>query len=178
MRNVVKKIFTIIGVIIGGFAMYVITPIVCLIISLLLILYAMLGIIVLMDWDKYGIQTSVWGCDDKVYYSDGGFGDYVDYGEYYFNEKSIKKFEKNKKYSKVTESNIEYVRSYFSDFSSRGWLNGTDFKDEYAFDENTQIDVGDYYFIYNEYPESPYTNFDVYYVDMDCNTVYYIHGNI
>ena len=176
MRNVVKKIFTIIGVTIGGFAMYVITPIVCLIISLLLILYAMLGIIVLMDWDKYGIQTSVWGCDDKVYYSDGGFGDYTNYGEYYFNEKTIKRFEKNRKYTRVVEGDIDCIRSYFTNFED--WLKWTDFEDEYTFDKNTQIDVGDYYYIYNEYEDKTYSNYDVYYVDIETNTVYFIHNNI
>lgn len=147
------------------------------IIGVVLILILIVCLILFVhDWDKYGIKTSLWGCDDKLYYSNGGVSDYIDYGEYYFNETSIKKFENDEKYSMVMESDIEYIRSYFSDFDD--WINLTDYKDKYAFDKDTQINAGDYYYIYNRYDDSPYINYDVYYVDMDCNTVYFIHSNI
>ncbi|MCD8180023.1 MAG: hypothetical protein LUF26_00875 [Firmicutes bacterium] len=62
--------------------------------ALLAVLFVMFvgarGICVIIDCDNYGVQTSLWGCDDNVYYTEGGWGDFTDYGEYYFNEKSIK----------------------------------------------------------------------------------------
>lgn len=146
--------------------------------NLFLVFVFSLSIFVLCDWDKYGIKTSLWGCEDKLVYSEGGgfSGDSTDYGEYYFNENTIKKFEKSKKYMRVTESDIDNIYGYFSNFD--GWLVWTDYKEKYTFNKDAQINVGDYYYIYNRYPDSPYSNYDLYYVDIDCNTVYYIHGNI
>lgn len=98
----------------------------------------------------------------------------VNYAEYYFNEKSVKKFEK--KYSIVNESDIEEIQNYFSTFEH--YLKWTDFESKYTFDKEIQIDVGDYYYIYDEFKEEPCINYDVYYVDTDCNTVYYINKSV
>ena len=56
---------------------------------------------------------------------------------------------------------------------------------KYSFDRNVQINKGDYYYIYtlegkpignSKYRK--FDNYDVYYVDIETKTVYYIHANI
>lgn len=70
MRNVVKKIFTIIGVIIGGLVMYVITPTIC-IIGLFSI--CLVGMEAVRVWDICEMRMNIAGYDDGIYYEDSDF---------------------------------------------------------------------------------------------------------
>ncbi|MCD8180022.1 MAG: hypothetical protein LUF26_00870 [Firmicutes bacterium] len=76
----------------------------------------------------------------------------------------------------MTEDDISVLNGYFSWFEDA--LRNVDFEDEYTFDKSAQINAGDYYYIYTKYSDNPYSNFDVYYVDTDSNTLYFIHINI
>ncbi len=168
MRDIIKKTIIAIMTVLGWGV--IIIPII------LLILFVTQMIISVRGLDKYGVDKKSWDCEDSVYYTYGDFQDYIDYGEYYFNEETIKYFDKDKMYSTVTEDKIKMLKSYFTKFED--FLRLTDFEDKYTFDKDVQIDVGDYYYIHKEYEDKPYDNFDVYYVDMDCNVVYFVHANI
>ena len=111
---------------------------------------------------------------NKVEYTEGGFGDFTTYGEYYYNENSIEKFRNNKYFSEVDDSNIPDIKGYFENFEQI--LMFFEHKDKYTFDK-TQIKEGDYFYIKTLYDE-PYYNYDVYYVDTDKMIMYHIHNNI
>lgn len=149
----------------------------------LILFFTLCACTVLSDWDKYGIKTSLWFSEYKVEYSNGGFGDFTNYSEYHFNDKSIQKFEKSKWYRVVTNEDVDSLQEYFDNFE--GWLEWCDYADKYSFDKDTQINSGDYFHIYTlegkPIGQSSYGKFDyydIYYVDVESCTVYYIHTNI
>lgn len=142
-------------------------------IIIVIIILGIYGLCIISSWDRYGIKTSLWFSDEKYEYSDGGWVDFTDYSIYYFNAKSIKKFQKNPKYKKVTQSDIENIKSYFKNFEE--WLKWCDFKDKYTFNKYTQIKEGDYFYIY---ALNGHDNYDLYYIDMKKCIVYFIHNNI
>ena len=157
--------------------------IVCIIVSIIILFLWIIGICVLKDWDKYGIEPTLWFSESKKVYSDGGFGDFINYGEYTFNDKSIRKFKNNKWYKQVEENDIDNIKSYFENYEE--FVSDTDFAEKYSFDKDVQINKGDYYYIYtlegkpignSKYRK--FDNYDVYYVDIETKTVYYIHANI
>ena len=157
--------------------------IVCTIASIIIVFWGMMGICILKDWNKYGIETTLWFSESKKVYSDGGWGDFTNYGEYTFNDKSIKKFKNSRWYKQVTENDIENIKSYFENYEELVF--GTEFAENYSFDKNAQINKGDYYYIYTLEGKpignsnySKFDNYDVYYVDIETKTVYYIHLNI
>lgn len=113
-------------------------------------------------------------CMNKVEYTEGGFGDFTTYGEYYYNENSIEKFRNNKYFSEVDDSNISDIKEYFENFEQN--LMFFDYKNKYTFDK-TQIKKGDFFYIKTLYDE-PFDNYDVYYVDTDKMIMYHIHNNI
>lgn len=111
-------------------------------------------------------------CDSKSYYTSGGFRDYTDYCEYYFNTSSIQKYINDSECKIVTQEDIENIKSYFENFDE--WLKWCDFKDKYTFDKDTQIKEGDYFYIY---APRGHDNYDLYYADMEKCIVYFIHNN-
>ena len=149
-----------------------------LLISLIIFFIIGCSAAVVSDWDKYGVQTTLWFSDSKHAYSSGGFQDYTDYGEYHFNNATIEKFKDSKWYTQVADKDVEYIKSYFEEFE--GCLGYCWYADSYSFDKDKQINAGDYFRIYNRYdePGEKYYNYDVYYVDLETNTVYFIHKNI
>lgn len=68
------------------------------------------------DWNKYGVKTGLWFSDYKSEYTNGVWGDFTEYSEYHFNKETIKKFEKSKWYSIVTDADIENIKEYFRNF--------------------------------------------------------------
>ena len=138
---------------------------------------------IVSDWDKYGVKTTLWGSDYKIEHTNSGFGDYDSYIEYHFNDKTIEKFKNNKWYEQVTDEDVENIKGYFERFERIKTQGGYD--DVYTFDKDSQINAGDYFRIYTlegkpigtrQY--SKYENYDVYYVDLETKTVYFIHWNI
>ena len=120
--------------------------------------------------------------DKKIVHINNGFGDSTEYVEYHYNSKGINKVSKNKFLKKVTESDVKVISSYFQNYESR--IANSDIKNQYSFDIS-QIKTGDFYFIYTlegktigQSTYERYDNYDVYYVDMKKNIMYYIHSNI
>ena len=91
---------------------------------------------------------------------------------------TIKKFETHSKFKIVTESDIEVIRGYFEDFEL--WAEEMYYYKNYDFDYLTQIKEGDYYYIYVDpnYNTFEYGYYDVYYVDMAKQILYFVHVNI
>ena len=117
----------------------------------------------------------------ECYYSEG-FQDYTDYCKYYYNKTSIKEFENHNKFKKVTEQDIKNIKSYLENFTK--WVENQKYYEHYDFDLS-QIKAGDYCYI-NDKEGKPigqstyqkYENYDLYYVDMEKNILYFIHNNI
>jgi len=112
------------------------------------------------------------------YYSDG-FQDYTDYCKYYYvKQENILEEVKNSPYFKpVTPDDIKELNSYFDNFE--GWLEYVDYKDKYDFQRN-DIDTEDYFYIENDEisEKHKYWDYDVYFFDVQTQTLFYIHNNV
>ena len=116
----------------------------------------------------------------EEFYDKNGFRDYTDYCKYYYNDKMA--FGNNSRYRQISESDIETISGYFSDFQS--WMELEKRTDEYDFDINC-ISEGDYVLIetkegskigQNAYGK--YDDYSIYFFDKDSCILYYIHNNI
>ncbi len=136
-----------------------------------------------------GLALALTGCDvtglemygmpryesKECYYDEEGFRDYTDFCKYYYNETTIKQFETHSKYQKVSKSDMEEIKSYFEVFAERAEIKN--YYENYDFDYSIQVKEGDYFYII-EKPDCPkYGCFDVYYVDMTKQILYFIHVN-
>lgn len=118
----------------------------------------------------------------EIYNSEDNFQDFTDYCKYFYDEKSIKKFKVHENFKKVKAENVNEIQSYFQNFSE--WVNYQPFRDKYDFDI-LQIKEGDYCYI-NDKEETPigdgvyekYDSYNVYYVDMEKQIMYFMHNNI
>lgn len=112
------------------------------------------------------------------YYSDG-FQDYTNYCKYYYvKQENILEEVKNSPYFKpVTLGDITELNSYFDNFE--GWLEYVEYKDEYDFQRN-DIDTEDYFYIENDKisEKHKYWDYDVYFFDVQTQTLFFIHNNI
>ncbi len=112
------------------------------------------------------------------YYSDG-FQDYTDYCKYYYaKQENILEEVKNSPYFKpVTYDDITELNSYFDNFE--GWLEYVKYKDNYDFQRN-DIDTEDYFYIENDEisEKHKYWYYDVYFFDVQTQTLFFIHNNI
>lgn len=115
------------------------------------------------------------------FYSDG-FQDYTDYCKYFYNEISINEFKTHDNFKRLTEQDIESIKSYFENFSN--WVVHTEYYNNYDFDISN-IKINDYYYIKDkegqpigESAYKKYDKYDVYYVDMENYILYFIHNNI
>ena len=112
------------------------------------------------------------------YYSDG-FQDYTDYCKYYYvKQENILEEVKNSPYFKpVTPDDITELNSYFDNFE--GWLEYVEYKDKYDFQRN-DIDTEDYFYIENDEisEKHKYWDYDVYFFDVQTQTLFFIHNNI
>lgn len=119
----------------------------------------------------------------KVFYTEGVWQDFTDYGIYTFAPFDEAKLEENLYFEKVTD--VENILSYFENFE--GWLTeGEELSENYNFDK-VWVDENDYVFINTEEgrtignSDCTYGKFDcysVYFFDTDTWTLYYIHNNI
>ena len=110
-----------------------------------------------------------------------GWQDYTDYCKYYYNSTSVIE---NSQYRMITESDIEEIKGYFSNF--RGWMEAGNRLEEYDFDDSS-ITEGDYVFIETKEGEpigkaghtyGKYDNYTVYFFDVESCVLFYIHSNI
>ena len=116
-------------------------------------------------------------------YQGEGFQDYTDYCKYYFKDEDfVDKLEKNEYLKKVSISDTAEIKSYFENFE--GWVQDEEYKDNYDFSAEC-IDTEDYFYIenkdtcekYKDYPNK-YSAYNVYFFDVQTQTLYYIHSNI
>ena len=121
--------------------------------------------------------------DAERHYSEG-VQDYTNYCKYYYsqNENIVDALEENEYYNKVSEGDVEYIKSYFAKFEDR--VRYADYKDKYDFDIDI-IDNADYYCMQNKSNCEKYKNyhneyaaFDIYFFDAQTQILYFIHSNI
>ena len=112
------------------------------------------------------------------YYS-GGFQDYTDYCKYYYvkQENILEEVKNNPYFKPVTPDDITELNSYFDNFE--GWLEYVEYKDKYDFQRN-DIDTEDYFYIKNDEisEKHKYWDYDVYFFDVQTQTLFFIHNNI
>ena len=118
--------------------------------------------------------------DSEEYYDKNGFQDYTDFCIYRYD--SAEKFIYSRLYNKVSENDVENIRSYFDNF--KGWMEAENRLDEYSFD-SASVSAGDYYHIETKEGEpigqgkySKFDNYSIYFFDVESKTLYYIHTNI
>ena len=153
------------------------------ILIIILITVFIIFIFVSLFLRKFDVEMQGMPKYDKsiCYYSDG-FQDYIDYCKYFYNERSIKEFEKHSSFKRVTEQDIENIKNYFENFSN--WVVNTEYYNNYDFDISN-IKINDYYYIKDKEGQpigesiyKKYESYDVYYVDMENYILYFIHSNI
>lgn len=98
-----------------------------------------------------------------------GFQGYDEYYKYYYTEKEDTNF--FSRYYKVTNENIETIKLFRDDFKEiMVALNKLDKYDFY----NIDIEESDYYLLFCEDLENPYT-YDLYYYDTETHILYKLH---
>lgn len=128
------------------------------------------------------VVTSLGKVSSKEFYSSGGFQDFTDYGIYRFADPKI---EENEYLKPMTEEDLSVFFNYLEDFE--GWVGLHDHTEElylhYDFDFSI-VDVDDYFYLYTnpEYPAYGTNNicgsYNLYFFDVQSQTLYYFHNNI
>lgn len=138
------------------------------------------------------IILSLFGCssnkynlpkyDKKECFYSNGFQDYTDYCKFYYNFETIKQFESDKRFAKVKDSDIIKLKSFLEDFNEN--VINQSYYSKYDFDYNTQIKEGDYFCVVtrdnedsNNISYNTFDSYEVYYVDMEKNILYFFHSN-
>ena len=121
--------------------------------------------------------------DTSECYFGEGFQDHTDYCKYFYNENSIKKFETDNRFKTVIPEDIENIKSYFKRVE-QFVKEYTAYHEHYDFNLS-QIKEGDYCYIDSKEGQpigtgvyEKYDNYNVYYIDMEKQILYFIHNNI
>ena len=130
------------------------------------------------------VLNSLGECRSCEFYTCGGFQDYTDYAKYYYDPVD---FIDNEYFSIIEQSGIDALNEHLDDFES--WIEtyregdaSREIVVNYDFDRSL-IDSEDYLYIDSEKHtwDDGYTslvNYDVYFFDIQTNTLYYFHNNI
>lgn len=149
-------------------------------------LYLLMSIIffgVLYSHQK-SVISSLPDYERKEFYTSGGFQDYTDYTEYYYENITIQDLESSEFFTITTADDIEEILSHINDFER--WVEACsgELKDNYDFDK-TIINEGDFFCIESKDGEpighgtyGKFDNYSVYYFDVDAQILYYFHNNI
>ena len=133
-----------------------------------------------------GVTLMLFGCSSgkmsgmpkydkkECYYGDGA-QDYTDYCKYFYNKDTIKQFENNTKFKKVSDSDLENIHSYFQDFKE--CIKEMEVYKNFDFDYKRQVKEDDYFYIVSKDGYDKFGYYDVYYVDMTNFILYFIHTN-
>ena len=124
---------------------------------------------------------------EEVYFDKEGFREYTDYAKYYYDDITAEDLEENKYFNKVTETDVDNLKTYYYDFNGYWYgemeLKYDNYKGKFDF-KAEQIEEGDYYYIDTIEGEpivdTYYGKFDcytVYYFDLENQTLYYFHNN-
>lgn len=130
---------------------------------------------------------------DCVKYTEGEFQDYTDYYIYHYEDIALSELESNQYLNPVGEhmsSILPYIEDYEkwiemyreNDALYRPFQEPRELPAYYDFDKSI-IDESDFFYIENENENSAeawikYSNYDLYFFDVQSNTLYYFHNNI
>lgn len=124
------------------------------------------------------VLLSLGSYESKEYYTSGGFQDYTDYAKYTYKNINV---EQNKYFKRIDDLNQWNLILHIENFEE--WIDAIKDSDPenevvvaYDFDMSL-ISNADYYYIDKE-PDSGYENYDVYFIDIETNTLYFFHNNI
>ena len=130
------------------------------------------------------VVSSLGEGENHVYFSSGGFQDYTDYAKYYYTSANVSE---NPYLKRIDEQNLAVIDRHLDDFEM--WIDtikGSEPSNEvvlnYDFDR-TMIDTEDYIYIDSEEHtwSDGYTalvNYNIYFFDMQTQTLYFFHSNI
>ncbi len=116
-------------------------------------------------------------CTGTIWHEDS-FQDYTDYGKFVYSDVTAEQLALNPYFCTVTEDELPLLQGYLANFES--WIilmeDWQDPKIHYDFSAEV-VNPGDY-FCLEEKGQQPYTNYDLYYFDLESQTLYYFHSNI
>lgn len=122
----------------------------------------------------------------KAFYTSGGFQDYTDYAKYTFwlpvTERTL---EKTGYFEKITGEDATEILAHVDNF--HGWvlICGGELLENYDFDPAI-VEEGDYFYIESKFGQpigqssayGKFDSYDLYYFDLDAQTLYFFHNNI
>ena len=119
------------------------------------------------------------------FYTEGAFQDYTDYAKYYFESADLTD---NEYFSKIQQSDIDTLNEHLDDFESwiKTYREGDASREivvNYDFNRSL-IDNEDYLYIESEQFDPwndgnmVFASYDIYFFDIQTNTLYYFHNNI
>ena len=127
---------------------------------------------------KDPILASLPDYSSREYYTCGGFQDSTDYAKYTY-EVSESVFIHSPYFLRVSAVGADKFLTYLENFE--GWVDiCEDFPAEsYDFDRSI-ISGNDYFYILNRYeePEMEFDSYNLYFFDLESQTLYYFHNNI
>lgn len=119
------------------------------------------------------------------FYTEGAFQDYTDYAKYYYDSVD---FTDNEYFAKIQDSDMDNLNNHLDDFEA--WIEtyrkgdpSREIVVNYDFDRSL-IDNDDYLYVETEWFDSSddgnavFASYDVYFFDVQTNTLYYFHNNI
>ncbi len=112
------------------------------------------------------------------HFETGGFRDYTDYCEYYYDETATGKFKNSAYYNAVTEDGIVQLNAFFTDYYK--WIVLKDGYENWFSFKSAQMRTEDYFSLEIIDPMAPYGqfhNYNIYYYDTDKCTLYYFHNS-
>ena len=122
--------------------------------------------------------------DAYVFYSDGEFQDYTDYGKY---EYSYAKIRSNDYFTKIQPADLQVIQKHLDDYEKwimtiREGAPECELVVNYDFDRAI-IDTEDYFYITSEKHtwssgQTSLVNYDLYFFDAQTLVLYYFHNNI
>ena len=125
------------------------------------------------------VLASIGEYENKQFWRHGWFQDFTDFGIYTFASANL---EDNPYFSVVTEEDIVTIDGYIAHFEK--CIDSLKTKDpadklvlHYAFDHSI-IDTGDFFYIYKDDHFFQYSDYDLWFFDVQTNTLYYFHYNI
>lgn len=120
----------------------------------------------------------------KEFYTSGGFQDYTDYAKYTYDFVPFEDLNASKYFTKTTIEDVEEILLHIDNFENWVEVIGDELKENYDFDK-TVVSVGDYFYIRTKAGEpigqgtyGKFSNYTVYYFDVDTKILYYFHNNI
>lgn len=157
--------------------------------KLLILVMMIVAIIMSTNYEPKGneVLDSLGKYEYREFYSDNGFMDFMEYGKYYYSSVNTSE---NAYFKKISESNVEKLNILIDEFEQ--WLScynedSCDLVVKYDFKRDL-IDNEDYVYYETKYEKVGYNSegemffscevLEVYYLDIQTNTVYYFHNKI